>query len=117
MDQWSVILDKYGPLAAMLVFFIWRDFKREARMSKRLDNQADFISNALVVLTKETQTIMLACKASIDRGNVLNEESIDLRRRELNLKERETRRWDEHRKGGVKHEGGHSSQDHGDSRG
>lgn len=36
MDYLS-ILQQYGPLAGLVLFFIWRDWKREERLSNRIE--------------------------------------------------------------------------------
>lgn len=53
------ILQQYGPLAGLVVFFIWRDWKREDRLSNRIEvlerEQRDVI---IPLVEKSTEAIV-----------------------------------------------------------
>ena len=47
------ILKGFGPTAAAIAFFVWRDAKREDRMLKSMDETQMWIRNTLVSIVKE----------------------------------------------------------------
>ena len=48
------IIQAYGPYAALIIFFVWRDYIREQRLSKRLNEVEDFQKNELTTLVRTT---------------------------------------------------------------
>ena len=39
--DWGLILQEMGPIAGVIVFFIWRDWKREGRLVERVEKLED----------------------------------------------------------------------------
>jgi len=71
--------------------------EREKRMGARLDEQADMIKDTLISALKDNQAMLAACKQVIEqadttqkRSNELLEELIELRREEMQVRERKT---------------------------
>ena len=64
------ILKQYGPFCGCLVlacvFFIWRDWKREERLTKRISTLEDETRSVLLPLIKE-------CTAVISRNTTVME--------------------------------------------
>lgn len=60
------LVKQYGPFLLAVVFFLWRDWKREDRLSHRIDE-----------LETETRTVLLPlvrdCSAVIARNTVVME--------------------------------------------
>jgi len=56
------ILKQYGPFAGFLVlvtvFSLWRDWKREAKLTKRVETLEDETRNILLPLVKDCTTII-----------------------------------------------------------
>jgi hypothetical protein len=56
---WTDILSQYGPLVSVVLFFIWRDWKREVSLSERIstledyqkETLADLVTHSTVALT------------------------------------------------------------------
>jgi hypothetical protein len=56
---WSNLLSEYGPLIGVVLFFIWRDWKREDKLSERIrsleeyqrETLAELVSQSTVALT------------------------------------------------------------------
>ena len=63
----------FGPAAAMVGFFIWRDWKREDRMSKRMDANEDFIKTSLTgIIGQTTAAINNQTASNRELANILN---------------------------------------------
>jgi len=59
---WSSLLSQYGPLIGVVLFFIWRDWKREDKLSERLTSLEDYQKETLADLV-EKSTIALTHSA------------------------------------------------------
>jgi hypothetical protein len=56
--SWLELTKSVGPIIALLVFFIWRDYRREQTMTKRIQDIEDYQKNRLEQLVVEsTQAI------------------------------------------------------------
>jgi hypothetical protein len=70
------LLQNYGPFVAAVVFFIWRDFRREDRLSTRIKELEDeqrqvilpLVKSCTEVITKNTQVMEQNVKV-MDRLN------------------------------------------------
>ncbi len=52
------LVKQFGPMLVAVVFFIWRDWKREDRLMKRIDKLEDEQRNVILPLvTKCTEVI------------------------------------------------------------
>ena len=60
VQTWSEILRDFGPLIGIVLFFIWRDWKREDRLVSRVDSLEKYQQETLVSLVKENITVIAA---------------------------------------------------------
>ena len=60
VQAWSEILRDFGPLIGIVLFFIWRDWKREDRLVARVDSLEKYQQETLVNLVKENITVIAA---------------------------------------------------------
>lgn len=51
--DWQDILQKYGPILGVIGFFIWRDWRRETRLSNRLEKLEDYQRETLAHLVEK----------------------------------------------------------------
>lgn len=51
--DWQAMLRELGPLMGVILFFIWRDWKREARLSERVEKLEDYQKETLVQLVEK----------------------------------------------------------------
>ena len=51
--DWPLMLRELGPLIGVITFFIWRDWKREARLSKRIEKLEDYQRETLTHLVEK----------------------------------------------------------------
>jgi len=72
------ILQQYGPLAGVVVWFLWRDGKREDKLTVRIEKLEDeqrqvilpLVEKATTVITENTivlQEYMRRCEVGIDK--------------------------------------------------
>ena len=69
------LVKQFGPMLVAVVFFIWRDWKREDRLMKRIDKLEDeqrtiilpLVKQCTEVITKNTE-VMDAVKHKLSRG-------------------------------------------------
>jgi hypothetical protein len=60
IGQFSEVLRDFGPLIGIVLFFIWRDWKREDRLVARVDMLEKYQQDTLVSLVKENLTVIAA---------------------------------------------------------
>lgn len=48
----------YGPFFVAVIFFLWRDFKREDRLSKRIDVLEDEQRHVILPLVKDCSAVI-----------------------------------------------------------
>ncbi len=53
-DALLTLLREFGPLLGLILFFVWRDWKREDRLSSRVEALETYQKETLVGLLKET---------------------------------------------------------------
>jgi len=58
MIEFVELTKSVGPIIALLMFFIWRDFRREQTMTKRIQDVEDYQKNRLEQLVVESSRIM-----------------------------------------------------------
>jgi len=51
---WIDILKNVGPLVAIIIFFVWRDWQRELRDSKRVEKLEEYQKETLKNLVEKT---------------------------------------------------------------
>ena len=52
------ILKDFGPLVGIVLFFIWRDWKREENLVERVTKLEDFNTEVLTNIVKETTSVI-----------------------------------------------------------
>jgi hypothetical protein len=61
--DWQTMLRELGPLMGVILFFIWRDWKREVRLSERVEKLEDYQRETLVHLVeKGTAALVQSCE-------------------------------------------------------
>lgn len=58
MSIWTDLLANFGPLASVVLFFIWRDWQREAKLFKRVEKLEEYQRDTLVDLVEKTTAIL-----------------------------------------------------------
>lgn len=60
MDAFNLvdILTEVGPYCAILLFFIWRDYRREDRLEDRIDKLNEFVRGELMVALKRNNDVL-----------------------------------------------------------
>lgn len=51
--NWQAMLRELGPVMAVIFFFIWRDWRREASLSDRIEKLEDYQKATLVQLVEK----------------------------------------------------------------
>ena len=80
LTEMGWVIQNYGPFIAAVVFFIWRDYRREDRLTiqiKELENEQREIILPLVkscteVITKNTQVMEANMKVMERLGNAID---------------------------------------------
>ena len=52
------LLKNFGPLLVAIVFFIWRDYRREDRLSGRIEQLEDEQREVILPLVKESTAVI-----------------------------------------------------------
>lgn len=52
------LLQNFGPLLVAIVFFIWRDYRREDRLSRRIEHLEDEQRDVILPLVKESTAVI-----------------------------------------------------------
>ena len=60
MTELLEFIKLYGAAGGLVLFFIWRDYKRECRLSARLDATEDFQKNHLAHLAADATAALNA---------------------------------------------------------
>jgi len=71
-------LNQYGPVTALLAglagfnaFFIWRDYKREARQQKQLEQLQKVHHDIVIPLLTECKEAVASCKEVIKQNSTI----------------------------------------------
>jgi hypothetical protein len=59
--DYADLLKDFGPLIGVVLFFIWRDWKREENLVERVQKLEDFNTEVLTNLVKEQATTISTC--------------------------------------------------------
>jgi len=57
--DWISMIREFGPLIGVILFFIWRDWKREQHLSIRLEKLEDYYRETLVHLVERGTTALV----------------------------------------------------------
>lgn len=52
------LLKNFGPLLIAVLFFIWRDYRREDKLTQRIDELEEEQRNVILPLVKETSEVI-----------------------------------------------------------
>jgi len=58
MHQYVELLKDFGPVLGVILFFIWRDWKREDRMVERITALEQFQQTQLIELIERTNQVV-----------------------------------------------------------
>lgn len=56
--EYLQILKDFGPILGVILFFIWRDWKREDRLLLKIEKLEEFQQTQLLKLLEETNTVV-----------------------------------------------------------
>jgi len=56
--MWANLIANFGPLAGVVLFFIWRDWKREDTLSTRVEKLEDYQRETLANLVERSITAL-----------------------------------------------------------
>lgn len=56
---WLEILKNFGPLVSILAFFIYRDWQRELKLTRRIEKLEDYQKRMLQNLVEKTTTALI----------------------------------------------------------
>lgn len=78
LTEIAKIINDHGPFVTMLavlilvnIFFIWRDYKREARQQRQIDNLHEMHSRVILPLLTECKEAIAASKEVISQNSDL----------------------------------------------
>lgn len=57
--EFFTLLQQYGPLAGAVLFFIWRDWQRETRMTSSLTESTHWLTGRIEQLENENRKVIL----------------------------------------------------------
>jgi len=60
MTDYLTVLKDFGPYIGVILFFIWRDWRREEGLVNRVKSLEKFNTEVLVSLVKETTAVIAA---------------------------------------------------------
>lgn len=58
-DTLMQLIANFGPLVGVLIFFVWRDWKREDKLSDRVKKLEDYQRETLVNLVEKSTTALV----------------------------------------------------------
>jgi len=58
-DIWSTLLSEFGPLVGVVLFFIWRDWKREDNLSSRVSQLEEYQRETLAGIADRSTTALI----------------------------------------------------------
>lgn len=56
--EYLQILKDFGPILGVILFFIWRDWKREDRLLSKIEKLEDFQQEQLLKIVEKTNTVV-----------------------------------------------------------
>lgn len=69
------LLKDFGPLVGVVIFFIWRDWKREENLVDRVQKLEDFNTEVLSNMVRD-QAAVIATNTEVIRANTLQLKSM-----------------------------------------
>jgi hypothetical protein len=73
MSDLISVLKDFGPIAGTILFFIWRDWKREENLVERVKQLEDFNTEVLTQMVKEMSAIIAANTEQLRLVNLVSE--------------------------------------------
>lgn len=61
------LVQQYGPMVAACIFFVWRDWKREDRLTSRIEKLEDEQRNIILPLVEKATAVIAHNTAVIER--------------------------------------------------
>lgn len=61
------LVKQFGPFFLAVIFFLWRDYRREDRLSKRIDTLEDEQRSIVLPLTRECSAVIARNTAVMER--------------------------------------------------
>jgi len=65
--EYIELLKQFGPLAGVVLFFIWRDWKREDRLTTRVEKLEDEQRNIILPLVEKSTEVIARNTEVMDR--------------------------------------------------
>jgi hypothetical protein len=72
MDYITLLKD-FGPIVGIILFFIWRDWKREEGLIGRVKQLEDFNTETLVKMVKDNSAVIAANTEQLRLINLVSE--------------------------------------------
>jgi hypothetical protein len=66
-NDFLLLLKQYGPLVLVVAFFLWQDWLRELRMSKRITKLEDEHVNVLLPMVERSTDVIAQNTAMMER--------------------------------------------------
>lgn len=73
MTDLFALLKDFGPLVGTILFFIWRDWRREENLVERVKQLEDFNTEVLTQMVKENSAIIAANTEQLRLVNLVSE--------------------------------------------
>jgi hypothetical protein len=73
MTDLIAVLKDFGPLVGTILFFIWRDWRREENLVERVKQLEDFNTEVLTQMVKEMSGIIAANTEQLRLVNLVSE--------------------------------------------
>jgi hypothetical protein len=73
MTDLLAVLKDFGPLVGTILFFIWRDWRREENLVERVKQLEDFNTEVLTQMVKEMSGIIAANTEQLRLVNLVTE--------------------------------------------
>lgn len=61
------LVKQFGPFFLAVIFFLWRDYKREDRLAKRIDELENEQRNVVLPLVKDCAAVIATNTAVMER--------------------------------------------------
>jgi hypothetical protein len=71
------VIQQYGPLTGAIVFFMWRDWKREDRLSKRIDTLENEQRKIILPLVEKSTSVIARNTSVMERLEAALERKLD----------------------------------------
>lgn len=67
MHEYITVLKEFGPVLGIILFFIWRDWKREDRLVNRLESLEQFQRDKLMAVIANTTEVVATNTRQFDQ--------------------------------------------------